>query len=50
MAPYDFYSFPLNFPISRENRNLEPITIRDDVGHPVYKIQVVVVVVVYCIV
>ena len=27
--------FSLNFPIYRENRNLEPITIRSDVGHPV---------------
>ena len=34
---YDFLndSFSLNFPISRENRNLELITIRYDVGHPV---------------
>ena len=29
------YSFSLNFPISRENRNLELITIRYDMGHPV---------------
>ena len=28
-------AFSLNFPISRENRNLEPINIRYDVGHPV---------------
>ena len=36
--PFTFFlkdSFSLNFPISRENRNLEPITIRYDVGHPV---------------
>ena len=35
--PIQFFlndSFYLNFPISRENRNLEPITIRYDVGHP----------------
>ena len=38
MALYDFKkdSFFLNFPVSRENRNLEPITIRYDVGHPLY--------------
>ena len=38
MALHDFLkcnSFYLNFPISGENRNLEPITIRFDVGHPV---------------
>ena len=40
--PYTIFkndSFALNFPISRENRNLEPITIRYDVGHPVEYIQ-----------
>ena len=38
IALYYFFndSFSLNFPISRENSNLEPITIRSDVGHPVY--------------
>ena len=37
MALYDFLkdSFFLKFPISRENRNFWPITIRFDVGHPV---------------
>ena len=37
MALYVFLndSFYLNFPISSENRNLELITIRFDVGHPV---------------
>ena len=36
---YDFKndSFSFNFPITRENRNLEPITIRYDAGHPVHK-------------
>ena len=29
----------INFPICRENRNLEPITIRYDVGHPVNIVQ-----------
>ena len=36
--PYTIFfndSFFFKFPISRENRNLEPITIRFDVGHPV---------------
>ena len=39
MALYDFLndSFHLNFQIIREKSNLEPITIRFDVGHPVDK-------------
>ena len=37
--PYTIFendSFHLNFSISSENRNLELITIRFDVGHPVH--------------
>ena len=39
MALFHFFNnyFSLNFPISRENRNLELITIRFDVGHPVLR-------------
>ena len=32
-------TFSLNFPISRENRNLEPMTILYDVGHPEHAIR-----------
>ena len=38
--PYTIFlndSFFLNFLISPENRNLEPLTIHYDVGHPIYK-------------
>ena len=35
-----YYTLYLNFPISGENRNLEPITIRYDVGRPVYKLSI----------
>ena len=32
----------LNFPISPENRNLDPLTIKYDMGHPVYTLLVMV--------